>query len=114
MVCAVCFAADYVETLAANGAQTATITNSSSVNPIWLTGIYVAQASVATNTIELIVTKDSTDFQVATISMTTATEGSSQLTHPIRIDPEGTFKVKRGTAATNQVVNVLVTANTKE
>jgi hypothetical protein len=105
---------EFVSTLAENGARSATLTNPSSINPLWVTGMSVAQTSAATNTVELIVVKGGVDFRVGTIAMTADTAGSVQLTHPVRIAPGATLKVQRGTAATNQVVNIWVSTKTSE
>ena len=114
LVAGIACAVDFVGTLAQNGARSVTFTNTSTTRPIWVHTLSVAQTSAFTNTVELIVVKDSKDFRVGTIAMTTDANGLTTLTNPIRVAPQGTFKVQRGTETTNQVVNVWVGANTTE
>jgi hypothetical protein len=120
VIAGVAWAIDYVSVLPAGSgaATTATITNASTVNPVWITGVSVNQATGAadaTNTVQLLVTKSGVDFEVATVELKlTDKNESTQLTHPVRIAPGGAFKVTRTAGYTNQVVNVLVTAKTNE
>lgn len=103
-VCAV-VSAD-TATIAA-GSTTATFTNSGPHSLVYIENAAVTMASATNDTFSILVTKGSTDFQVATISVTTnSVYGNVVVTNPIPIASDGVFKIVRSN--TNLVANVYI------
>ena len=91
----------------AAGATTATFTNASSSQTLFIYNVAVNSATATNDTFSVQVTKDSTDFQVGTVSTTTnSVHGNAVITNKVLVSPLGVYKIVR--AVTNFSANVFV------
>ena len=77
-------------------ATTATFTNSGPHSLVYIENAAVVMATATNDTFSVLVTKDSVDYQVATITVTTnSVYGNVVVTNPIPVGNDGVYKITR-------------------